>query len=354
VKLAGLGRRLEDSKNGNQKSGFDWSKLDKLSLGYQGRLEKWRSLSHDFVKLIVDVFDWIRIREEFGKLCWAFPVQKNGQIQGCHYRPINCEDGKKPRWKYFPTNDNGGPGSQPWILGNIQSATYIHLSESTWDGFSLYDITGAYRRNDICVIITRGAEACKSLKGLVPPRKKIYAWMQNDPPNGKDITAAESWLKGIETYLKLPFHRVDVPKEHADLNDWIRVGATREDITQAIHASTLIDRLCPVPIYYDSPRLTFWVESNRNGWIRIKDGDVKRWLAEKGYKTTKEENQNISEVDVLINDIQRSNDVDYADSLAGHHTGLYLINERRILVRDSPKLIEPAPGDWGTLKVGRG
>jgi hypothetical protein len=103
-------------------------------------------------------------------------------------------------------------------------------------------------------------------------------------------------------------------------------------------------------IYYDSFRTTFWIKNDRGIYIRVKTEDVKRLLAQQGYRTSRLENEKISEADALLVSLQKSKDVDYADSLAGFKTGVYMINERRILVRDSPKLIEPYAGQWPYLQ----
>jgi len=103
-------------------------------------------------------------------------------------------------------------------------------------------------------------------------------------------------------------------------------------------------------IYYDSPRTCFWAQNDRGGWIRIKSEDTKRWLAERGFRTERLKDERVSQVSSLLNAIQRSKDIDYADSLAGYKTGIYQINEHRILVRDSPKFIQAKPGEWRRLK----
>src|SRR5262249_11987562 len=112
-----------------------------------------------------------------------------------------------------------------------------------------------------------------------------------------------------------------------------------------------LDRnLSDLKIYYDSSRTTFWVENDRGVWIRVKTDDVIRRLAQQGKRRNRLPDESVSEIESLLVQLQTSNDVDYADSLAGFKAGVQMINEHRILVRDSPKLIEPACGDWSHLQ----
>ena len=82
----------------------------------------------------------------------------------------------------------------------------------------------------------------------------------------------------------------------------------------------------------------------------LERSDVCRWLKAEGFRAKPRSGEYVSDVDVLLTTIQRSNDVDYADSLAGYKRGLYEIDGRRVLVKDSPTLIEPARGDWPQLR----
>jgi hypothetical protein len=50
-------------------------------------------------------------------------------------------------------------------------------------------------------------------------------------------------------------------------------------------------------------------------------------------------------------EIQQKADVHYAGALAGYSTGIYDMGERRVLVTESPCLIEPKPGGWPTLRA---
>jgi uncharacterized protein DUF5906 len=103
-------------------------------------------------------------------------------------------------------------------------------------------------------------------------------------------------------------------------------------------------------IFYDSARTMFWIPNSRDGWVVIKISDVRRILKEKGCRSEVKGKETVSEIDSLLNILQLQFDVDYAGSLAGHQRGVYDIEGKRILVKDSPVLIEPKPGEWPLLK----
>jgi hypothetical protein len=102
-------------------------------------------------------------------------------------------------------------------------------------------------------------------------------------------------------------------------------------------------------IYYDSNTKDFWANNDRGGWIRIRTSDVKRWLAERGFSPKPKKEDAVSQIDSLLTGIQRTNDVDYAGPLAGYRAGVYVVNSSRILVKDSPALVQPEEGPWPLL-----
>jgi hypothetical protein len=355
VELAGLGHLL----NAKNPPPFDWSALEKLNLGYQDRLAKWRGFSPKFVKWLVEK-DLIRLLQCNGTNQWAFPVVKGEKICGCHYRAVNCAESEKAKWGYKPRKKDGGPGVQPFVIGNLKDALVVHIFESTWDGLTFVDVSEAYHANDVAAIVTRGATEFRTLRGIIPEEKPIYAWPQNDHPNGSGKIASEEWVNGVRQAIGVRFLRVSTPSEFSDLNDWTRAGATKADLIAATKSGEPIEPLTQpsrldgpldgLDIYYDSYKTTFWVQNDRGGWIRVTTEDVKRRLAQQGYRTTRAGDGLISQVDELLIAVQRSNDVDYADSLAGFQAGIHIINTHRVLVRDSPKLIKPNPGEWPTLQ----
>jgi hypothetical protein len=94
-------------------------------------------------------------------------------------------------------------------------------------------------------------------------------------------------------------------------------------------------------IFYDPNRMMFWIPNSRDGWVTIKGSDVRRMLKERGCRgEIIKGKESVSEIDSLLTIFQLQFDVDYAGSLAGHQRGVYDIEGKRILVKDSPVLIE--------------
>ena len=112
-----------------------------------------------------------------------------------------------------------------------------------------------------------------------------------------------------------------------------------------------ITQALPAPeIYYHQHGKDYYIQNARGLWIPINEGAVKRHLKSQGYGAAVGEGQALSEVDTSLNRIQLSQDVNYAAPLAGYDAGFYEINNRRILVTDSPRLIEPKEGLWPLLE----
>ena len=56
-------------------------------------------------------------------------------------------------------------------------------------------------------------------------------------------------------------------------------------------------------------------------WMMVTTADVRRRLKELGYRSKQLDDEPLSQVDTMLTKIQQSNDVDYADSLAGCKIG---------------------------------
>jgi hypothetical protein len=129
------------------------------------------------------------------------------------------------------------------------------------------------------------------------------------------------------------------------------VSPHREDVPGAYQVpSEVAGILAGLDVYYDAFRTAFWIKNDRGNWIKVSLQDVRRCLEAQGFRPKAAAGELVSQIDALLIGIQRCHDVDYADSLAGFCSGVYQINGRRILVRDSPKLIHPQPGEWPVLK----
>src|SRR6266436_7210820 len=101
-----------------------------------------------------------------------------GLVYGAIAFPIYNQDGKVVSPHYLKSRPKGwiyfkGTHVSPLVVGNLNDAQEFHIHESTWDGLTFCDRSEAYRSPDICVVITRGANHAKTLKGIIPPGKRV-------------------------------------------------------------------------------------------------------------------------------------------------------------------------------------
>jgi len=115
---------------------------------------------------------------------------------------------------------------------------------------------------------------------------------------------------------------------------------------------SVIEKALPAPdLYYDAITRQYYREDSSHRWISISETSAERTLRSMGYSRVIPDGAMISPVDEVLNKIQFSQNVAYASPLAGYEAGAYRINERLILVTDSPRLIPPVPGEWPVLKT---
>lgn len=105
-----------------------------------------------------------------------------------------------------------------------------------------------------------------------------------------------------------------------------------------------------ITVYYDYKHGRYWKQDARGVWITIPETSVRRYLKEAGFSAKAFPGQTLSEIDARFNEIQRASSVDYSGPLAGYNTGVYEICGNRVLVTSSPALIEPAEGEWRTIR----
>ena len=194
---------------------------------HQIRIATYRGYRHEFV-------EWLVAEKLIG--LWdnqvAFPVcDQSGVVVGCHLRTSTD-------WKYqwFTVGEHV---VTPLVIGSTAVAKWAFIFESQWDAFAVMAAYGwdtdPKRYADGCVIITRGAENGKLVAGLLPQNCTAYAWKQNDAPreNGRPA-AADKWLADIQQNAGCEIRLVITPPEHKDPNDWIRAGATVDDLEKAL------------------------------------------------------------------------------------------------------------------------
>ncbi|HEY3899598.1 MAG TPA: hypothetical protein VGM54_13340 [Chthoniobacter sp.] len=107
----------------------------------------------------------------------------------------------------------------------------------------------------------------------------------------------------------------------------------------------------PLPeVYYDGIGTSYWRANDSGGWHKINESSLETELLAQGYGKEASGNELLSPIQRAKRDIQIKQDVVYAGPLAGCHQGVHEILGQRVLVTQSPKLIEPRAGDWSTLR----
>ncbi len=101
--------------------------------------------------------------------------------------------------------------------------------------------------------------------------------------------------------------------------------------------------------YFDAGRKEYWTANDRGGWINLNETQLKRILKQRGISPKVPEGTYVSPLDERLIELQQRCDVHYAGALAGHRAGVCDLGERRILVTESPRIIEPSPGGWPML-----
>jgi len=101
--------------------------------------------------------------------------------------------------------------------------------------------------------------------------------------------------------------------------------------------------------YYDENLRCYWCEDAKGNFIKINERSLQLRLRDDRFSTTVESGERLSPLERQILEIQRLRTVTYAAPLAGYAKGLYEISGKRILVTESPILIEPRKGDWPML-----
>lgn len=131
-------------------------------------------------------------------------------------------------WRFVPS----GTKCDALAFGNPDQD--IFAFESQWDAIAVADKLGL---DSAYYIATRGA----SNGALLAPfakGKKIFAFVQNDKPKGQEKTPAEKWLDDVaKACSAAQILRVQTPLEHKDANDWVRAGAGKTEIRQALRSA---------------------------------------------------------------------------------------------------------------------
>jgi hypothetical protein len=142
-------------------------------------------------------------------------------VVATHYRLDNGD------WLYAPK----GVTDKTLLLtiGDVTGEGPFHAFESQWDGLSFVEVSGEKGG----LIITRGKSNGRLASEALQPGAIVYAWTQNDP-GGKE------WERDVCKSGRLIVKRAKIPAEFKDLNDWVKGGATSDDLFQVmLNAETI-------------------------------------------------------------------------------------------------------------------
>ena len=64
---------------------------------------------------------------------------------------------------------------RPLVLGDISSASVVHVFESQWDAFAVADKLALHEKEDVALIVTRGASNGALISGLIPSANSFNA-----------------------------------------------------------------------------------------------------------------------------------------------------------------------------------
>jgi hypothetical protein len=108
----------------------------------------------------------------------------------------------------------------------------------------------------------------------------------------------------------------------------------------------------PLPeLYYDGIATTYWRQNVAGGWHKINETSLDIELLTQGFAGQIQGNELVSPLKQAKRDIQKKQDIVYAGRLAGYPQGFHEVLGQRILVTDSPQIIQPVAGEWPTLQA---
>ncbi|MGA7127365.1 MAG: phage/plasmid primase, P4 family, partial [Chthoniobacterales bacterium] len=111
----------------------------------------------------------------------------------------------------------------------------VHCSESQWDMLSLADKLRLDQSIGVVTFSTRGAGNAKLLSCIPKDAGAVFLWPQNDE-------AGRRWLqRAIEVLADRHPRTVRIPDGVKDLNDWVKAGATGQDIQSAIDSARIAE-----------------------------------------------------------------------------------------------------------------
>lgn len=102
-------------------------------------------------------------------------------------------------------------------------------------------------------------------------------------------------------------------------------------------------------IYYYNGKKEFLRKNDRGDYQSLTESQLKQQLACIGFQSVKFKGENVSEINKILIDIRNKQDVNFAGGLAGWKKGLFEINSSRILITESPRVIDPVEGNYDLI-----
>lgn len=373
------GTRATDSKNRTANNlpprpvpPVNWPEAVKgVTASHKSKLANWRGLSAEFVEWLVSTSSLGICRGAF-----AFPVHDDaGAVIAAHVRPDNG------KWFFWPK----GQGMRPLVFGDLSTAERTLLFESQWDALAVMDEMGWHTSppSDCAVIVTRGASNGRLAAGA---SGTVYAWPQNDEPKEDGTRPGEVWLQEVAAHAPGEVFRVSVPPAHKDANDWTRAESV--DVAACLSSASPVEK--PVshfekatggkipahqeggndssPPPFDSSAVLeelglYWLNGSPSYFLRkevegcarfleMGASEVRRKLRVRGVRNRPDPDsgESVSQVDRVLDATTETRAVDFAVSIGGTPAGVYDLPGGRVLVRESPRLIEPKEGDFTNIE----
>lgn len=137
-------------------------------------------------------------------------------------------------------------------------------------------------------------------------------------------------------------------------------AATRKDcapeaLPQRINAAGLVhiedkESVEALPVHYYADRSKWYGPNGQDGFSLLSASQAVSLIAEHGFNRSIKDPQGNTKADRAMLWLVQNRAVAYAGPLAGYPAGCHHIEGGRILVTDSPRLIEPKPGKWPVVK----
>ena len=355
---AALGRNVDTPNGSTTSHSFDFAKCSAAVVGKDRfQLGEWRSLSAPYV-------DWLVQNRLIGRYkgCWATPLYCDGTVVSPHWRIDPATPGQKVEWKYF-----SGCHVAPLIIGELVSADTVHCFDSQWDQFNFDDQCSAHRDKAIVTISTRGSSTAGLLSVIPEHVGTIYLWPQNDD------AGLNQWLPKALSILEK--HQsvivVRVPERFKDIGEWVKEGAEKEHLIEAIRRASESARSTGGTQAKDKPGTAIPPESqffagdlakfctaldayyhlHRQDHYAISDGRGRYMERNIGAMKRELQRRNCPSeyYNAVLTYLDHHKGVDFIGSLAGWPVGVHEFNQRKLLVTSGADIIEGQEGDCADI-----